>query len=150
MKTLMHLLLSFCIVFTSCNSTPKEDPVEKWKNEIVAVEKEFAEMALKEGIPKAFLTFAADDVVLMRNNRLITGKAALAKTYENDESDVKDESLTWKPDFVDVASSGDLGYTYGKYQYTYTDSTGNTRVTEGIFHTVWKRQPDGAWRYVWD
>ena len=21
---------------------------------------------------------------------------------------------------------------------------------EGVFHTVWKRQPDGSWKFVWD
>jgi ketosteroid isomerase-like protein len=21
---------------------------------------------------------------------------------------------------------------------------------QGVFHTVWKRQPDGTWKYVWD
>ena len=58
--------------------------------------------------------------------------------------------LKWKPDFVDVAASGDLGYTYGHYTYSYIDSTGKAAEDKGIFHTVWKRQPDGNWRFVWD
>jgi ketosteroid isomerase-like protein len=128
----------------------KEDSMEKWKREIVDTEKEFAEMALEEGIPKAFLTYAAEDVVLMRNNSLIIGKESLQESYKNKESESGNVSLSWKPDFVDVASSGDLGYTYGKYVYTTTDSIGNAKVVEGIFHTVWKRQSDGKWRFVWD
>ncbi len=128
----------------------KEDSIEKWKREIVETEHEFSEMAQKEGIPKAFLTYAAEDVVLMRNNSLIIGKESLRESYKSKKSGSGNVSLTWKPDFVDVASSGDLGYTYGKYVHTKTDSIGNTKVVEGVFHTVWKRQPDGKWQFVWD
>ena len=142
------LLLS--VLFYSCNTNMKQDSIEKWKNEIVDTEQEFAEMALNEGIPKAFLTYAAEDAVLMRNNSLIIGIEALKENYKNKNLDSGTVSLTWKPDFVDVASSGDLGYTYGKYVYTTTDSIGNTNTVEGIFHTVWKRQADGKWKFVWD
>ena len=30
------------------------------------------------------------------------------------------------------------------------DSTGKTNENRGAFHTVWKKQKDGSWRYVWD
>ena len=63
---------------------------------------------------------------------------------------LQDEKLIWKPDFVDVSASGDLAYTYGAYTYSYKDSTGAIVEQGGIFHTVWKRQADGGWRFVWD
>jgi ketosteroid isomerase-like protein len=129
-----------------CNS--RQDSLEKWKAEIVETENEFAAMAGQEGITEAFLAFAADDAVLMRNNALVIGKEAMKESLE--ASSRADVSLSWKPDFVDVSSSGDLGYTYGKFIYTLTDSLGNKKVQEGIFHTVWKRQEDGSWKFVWD
>ena len=86
----------------------------------------------------------------MRNNSLIIGIEALKERFEKDKSVGDKVSLDWKPDFVDVALSGDLGYTYGKYTYTTTDSIGKSKVIEGVFHTVWKRQTDGKWKYVWD
>ena len=105
-------------------------------------------MAQEEGISKAFLAYAADDAVLLRDNRLIIGKDSLRANFKNGKTD--GGNLKWKPDFVDVALSGDLGYTYGKYTYTTVDSTGNKQVAKGIFHTVWKRQTDGSWKFVWD
>ena len=60
------------------------------------------------------------------------------------------EINSWKPDFVDVSSSGDLGYTYGQYTFIRLDSIGNETASQGIFHTVWKRQSDGNWRFVYD
>jgi ketosteroid isomerase-like protein len=143
------LLLSVFLVLPmlwGCES--RQDSRETWKKEIEETEKEFSAMAQQEGIPAAFLAFAADDAVLMRNNILVVGKEAIKESLGTGSGD--NASLTWEPDFVDVAASGDLGYTYGKYIYTLTDSAGNKQVQEGIFHTVWKRQQDGSWKFVWD
>lgn len=86
----------------------------------------------------------------MRDNRLIIGKDALVESLNENSRASANVSLEWKPDFVDVAASGDLGYTYGKYTYTSIDSAGNELVSKGVFHTVWKRQPNGSWKFVWD
>ena len=59
-------------------------------------------------------------------------------------------SLVWEPDFIDVSVAGDLAYTYGKFTYTSITESGDTLTSKGIFHTVWKRQEDGSWKYVWD
>ena len=145
------LVLILLLLIYGCNSNIKKDEsIEQWKNEILETEKEFAEMAQNEGISEAFLTYAADNAVLMRNNSLVIGKKTIQENFNDQSSDSKNVSLSWAPDFVDVASSGDLGYTYGKYVYTVTDSLGKSTVNEGVFHTVWKRQPDGTWKFVWD
>jgi len=148
MKRLLLAMVVFVLIFPSCSPDEKHD-LDKWKKEIIDTEQAFAAMSKSEGIPKAFLSFAADDVVLLRNNNLIKGKGDLRTSYEKSLTSGA-VSLTWAPDFVDVSSSGDLGYTYGKYVYTSTDSLGNSITNEGIFHTVWKRQHDGSWKFVWD
>lgn len=150
MKNTLQLILLLSVLNYSCNIDTKEDSFEKWKTEIVDTELEFAEMVQTEGISEAFLAYAAEDAVLMRNDKLTIGKEALKASFEKNKSASGEVSLTWKPDFVDVASSGDLGYTYGKYVYTSTDTLGQAKVFEGIFHTVWKRQADGNWKFVWD
>ena len=103
-------------------------------------------MAGDSGIHAAFTAFAAKEAVLMRNNELITGWENIDKHYKNQNS----KGLTWSPEFIDVAASGDLAYTYGNYIYSSTDSTGKAIQTKGIFHTVWKKQADGSWKFVWD
>ena len=142
--------LLIILLATSCSKQQNDPAYEKWKAEILDTENEFTEMAQREGIPEAFLSFAADDVVVMRNDTLIMGKESLRANYEARKEILKHVNLSWKPDFVDVSAAGDLGYTYGKYLYTVTDSTGNTKEFTGVFHTVWKRQPDGQWKFVWD
>ena len=144
------IILLLAILALGCNPKTNEDSIEKWKQEIVDTEHAFAALAKSDGIPQAFLAFAADSAVLMRSNNLVIGKKEIAKYYESRWENNKEVSLSWEPEFVDVSRSGDMGYTYGPFVFSITDSTGVTRENRGFFHTVWKRQEDGNWRYVWD
>jgi ketosteroid isomerase-like protein len=121
---------------------------EKFKQEIIRAERDFARMAAEKGVAEAFSFYVADSGVVSIGEKLFRGKDAVRKHYES--WTYKDVRLTWAPDFVDVSSSGDLGYTYGKYTFSFRDSTGKINESKGIFHTVWKRQADGSWRFVWD
>ncbi len=138
------------MLFIACNRHSEQNIVETSKNEILSTERKFSEMSEKEGISKAFLFYAAEDVVLMRGNKLLKGKKSLRSYFEENKKSKYEISLTWKPDFVEVSSSGDLGYTYGKYIFRSSDSLGVVTSEEGIFHTVWKKQENGDWRFVWD
>ncbi|MBI2280649.1 MAG: nuclear transport factor 2 family protein [Bacteroidetes bacterium] len=149
MKRQLILIFTAHLVLISCNMETKNNSIEQWKQEILTTEQEFAAMAKKEGIKKAFLNYAADDVVLLRSKKLVEGKKAMDEFF-GIPNESEHESLEWKPDFVDVAASGDLGYTYGKFTYSAIDSTGNKVESSGIFHTVWKKQPDKTWKFVWD
>lgn len=150
MKTVARISILLFLVLASCTSAPDGNSREIWMQEILDVERDFSAMAEREGIPEAFLHYAAEDVVLMRNDILIIGREQLADHFQGIVIHPENEKLSWEPDFVDVSDSGDLGYTYGAYRYSYTDSTGIPVEHKGVFHTVWKRQSDGSWRFVWD
>jgi len=118
------------------------------KNDIIKTEKGFEKLLNEKGFSEAFYHFASDDAVIHRGGKLIKGRESIREYYEKQSLD--NATLTWTPDFVDVAGSGDLAYTYGKYVYTAKDSAGREENIEGIFHTVWKKQQNGDWKYVWD
>ena len=136
------------VTLFSCNSANQRN-TEKWKKEILETEKEFALMSRTKGIPAAFMAFADDSAVLLRNNSLYIGKDALREYYSHSSNDTNVD-LAWKPQFIDVSESGDMAYTYGYYTYSFLDSTQNKVETKGVFHTIWKRQSDGSWKFVWD
>lgn len=138
----------FSLSLFGCSSGPEHAPAEKARQEILQAEKDFAALAQREGVQAAFLAFAAEDAVLNRSDQIIHGRAAIRAYYE--KSTLSEVSLNWAPDFVDAAASGDLGYTYGKYQFSAMDTTGQPIKAEGIFHTVWKKQTDGSWKFVYD
>lgn len=140
-------LISIVLAIWSCQSTTP-DQGEDWKAEVTETEKAFAQMAKDSGLHKAFVHFAAPDGVIQRNRTVLRGKKAISEYYEGRYA--TEPTLEWTPEFVDVSSSGDLAYTYGPYRFITVDSTGTENVATGIFHTVWKRQSDGSWKYVWD
>ncbi len=144
----MFCIICAPIVFLACSTHNEETQIEKWKSEVEEVEKAFNDMAQKEGLERAFEYYAAEDGVIKRSNRIIKGKEAIREWYENDVK--PNETLTWQPTFIEVSKSGDLAYTYGDFVFTYADSIGVAKQNKGIFHTVWRRQPDGNWRFVWD
>lgn len=148
----LNYAICLILFLVSCNSEVSKGDKEKmqeWKSEIRQTEADFASMVKHEGIPKAFLNYADEDAVLLRNDKIIEGKKAIAQYFDERKNSHK-ISLTWEPNFIEVSSSGDLAYTYGEYVFTIIDSTGEENSSTGIFHTVWKRQPDGKWKFVWD
>ena len=147
MKKVVLTLFIGSLISISCTKQPTGN-VETWKEEIVNTEKDFSNLSADKGIAKAFITYAADDAVLNRNDSLIIGIERIKERFK--AIPANPGILTWEPEFVEVSKSGDLGYTYGHYNYAYQDSTGNDLVRKGVFHTVWKRQEDGGWKYVWD
>ncbi|MEP0987844.1 DUF4440 domain-containing protein [Ekhidna sp.] len=148
MKHYSLLLTTLLLAFASCQPTTTAEDTEEWKAEIMAVEKAFNDMAQEEGLAKAFEFYAAENGAIRRGKKVIKGKKEIGTWYENDSQ--PNETLTWEPTFVDVSSSGDMAYTYGDYVFTYFDTEGLKKENKGIFHTVWKRQADGSWRFVWD
>ena len=140
------LALPFLLLFITSCSTPNYKA--EAEAQIRQAEHEFAQMASDVGIIEAFIAFADSDAVLMRNDSLIIGKDNIVLFMGNIE--YGDATLSWEPDFVEASASGDLGYTFGKYTYSATGSDGNTSTSTGVFHTVWKKQADGSWKYVWD
>ena len=122
---------------------------EKVKQEIFQTEKAFEKMSTEEGMKEAFYFFAADSAVIKRqNDTLIVGKENIKDYYSNPAFEMA--KVTWTPDFIDVSESGDLAYSYGKYLWTIWTADGDTAKFEGVFQTVWKRQDDAKWKYVWD
>ncbi len=144
----LFVLLLSCEPNQNTPAEPSMQQMDKWKAEVTKVETDFAIMAKESGVPTAFLHFAAEDAVLNRNNIIIKGKAAIEEYFA--KQTLQDVQLSWSPDLVEVSESGDLAYTYGGYTFSAKDAEGNPIESEGIFHTVWKRQSDGSWKYVWD
>ncbi len=119
------------------------------KQEIYDSEKAFEKMCAEKGIAEAFYFFADDMAVIKReNDTLIIGKEQIKKYYNKEF--YKTAKVNWAPDFIDVSKDGTLAYTYGKYLWVSKDENGNDVEYRGVFHTVWKRQKDNNWKYVWD
>lgn len=51
---------------------------------------------------------------------------------------------------TEVSKAGDLGYSTGPYQFSYTDAAGKEAHETGKFCETWKKQADGSWKCIVD
>jgi hypothetical protein len=122
------------------------DP-DKAKAELLAADRAFCAASVKDGPKAAFLAGIARDGKILSDAQ--TGADAVRDTYMQFPSNA---TLTWEPSFVDVASSGDLGYTWGRYRLMLPVAGGKAPpiLRMGTYVTIWKRQADGSWKFVLD
>jgi ketosteroid isomerase-like protein len=112
------------------------------------LEADFMRAAAERG-SLGYLSYYADDAVEVPNGTpLIQGKANIAKAMGF--LDQKDNHLTWTPVGADMSASGDLGYTYGTYEFRSKDKDGKPVVDHGKYTSIWKKQQDGGWKVVLD
>jgi len=115
---------------------------------LVKLEGEFMKAAAEKG-SQGYMSFYAEDAVELPNGGgMIRGKESIAKGMGF--LDQKDNRLTWTPVHADMAASGDMGYTYGTYEFHSKDKDGNATVEYGKYTTVWKKQKDGSWKVAMD
>lgn len=113
---------------------------------LIRKEGEFMKAALEKG-SAGYMSYYADDAVEVPNGApFILGKASIGKTMTF--LDDKQNRLTWKPLGADI--SGDLGYTYGTFEFRSKDKNGNAVIEHGKYTSIWKKQKDGNWRVVLD
>jgi ketosteroid isomerase-like protein len=138
MKQITIFFLLSLIPLSACREA---DPTE-----LIRVDQEFSALSREKGMKHAFLTYAADSVVLLQSQAMpLVGKKSMAGAFEGFAD--TGFTLTWEPLFADISHSGDLGYTYGLYtRITKADSS----TTRGKYVTIWRRQQDGEWKYVLD
>ncbi len=108
---------------------------------LISRDREFSQESAKQGSAASFTKYAAEDVKLFRNNHLpFVGKSDITAALE-----ASNGVLTWQPESADASRSGDLGYTYGRYEV----KTDGVLTAKGNYMRFWKKQ-DGVWRVVVD
>jgi ketosteroid isomerase-like protein len=114
--------------------------------EMVKTEQAFSKMAEEKNTRDAFMTFIADDGLLFRPGA-VNGKKWMIE-HPVPPSDKK-PLLAWQPSFAGMSASGDMGFTTGPWEFK-GDIKDEKASGYGHFVTVWKKQPDGSWRFVVD
>jgi ketosteroid isomerase-like protein len=125
------------------------------KEEMIAADRAFSEMSVKQGAHAAFLAFMADDVRLFDGDHPpILGKAAAAAYYADVEkknpSAEKNSSLEWTPIEAEASDDGSLGWTRGTWIFSGKKPDGQIRKVTGYYVTEWRRGADGKYKFVLD
>lgn len=118
--------------------------------EMMAADRAFSAMSVEKGAHAAFLAYMADDVRLFEGeDPPIVGKAAVEAYYANRPA-APGTRLEWTPIEADASPDGALGVTRGTWVYTAKKKDGSTAKATGYYVTIWKRQPDGHYKFSLD
>lgn len=109
---------------------------------LLAAERAFSRLSETRGIREAFLANLADEAIVFRP-RPVAGK----KVYT--ERETIPGLLTWRPEFADISTAGDLGYTTGPYEVR-KEKPEETPIIFGHYVSLWRVQRDGSWKVVVD
>jgi ketosteroid isomerase-like protein len=97
-----------------------------------------------------FLSFIADVTTFNGGSPTeLHGREAVMKDWA-DFFDPAGPTLSWTPTKGEVIGAGDLGYTTGRSILRGKGPTGNPVERRGEYLTIWRRQPDGSWKVIFD
>jgi ketosteroid isomerase-like protein len=111
---------------------------------VVEAEHAFAQHSIDHGMKPAFLAFAAPNGIIV-NRR---GPVNAIETWSKRDP-APTGLLTWWPTYAEVSRAGDLGWTTGPFEFREKPTDEKPGGT-GHYFTVWRRQPDGSWKWVLD
>lgn len=97
----------------------------------------------------AFVGFVAPDGVIMPPNEPAVSGAG-AHDWAAKMMAMPGFGVTWTANAVEVASSGDVGYTSGTYDLHANGPDGAPFSDHGKYLTVWKKDASGAWKVAYD
>lgn len=133
------------LAIAGCRATANPDAVEATLRD---ADLAFAKATADSGAD-GWVSYFADDGVMFRPGGVIQGKdsiqAVVTAWFADDTF-----SLTWQPTYAEGSATGDLGYTYGRYQSTGRDAAGAVTRGTGSYVTVWRKQTDGTWKVALD
>ncbi len=112
------------------------------RRSLLEVDRAFAGAASTPGTVQALAAHVTSDVRALRNGlQPLNGIEALQELY-----DERPGAYRWTVQGGDVSGSGDLGYTYGEYEFTPAGTDAPTEL--GVYVRAWRRGPNGSgsWR----
>lgn len=107
---------------------------------VVAAERAFAADFPAMGLAGSFSKWSTPDAIILTGGQARTTAELFAGAPMTRRPG--EPLIEWWPTFAGIAMSGDLGFTTGPAR-----QDGNAY---GHYFTVWKRQPDGRWLWVYD
>jgi uncharacterized protein (TIGR02246 family) len=107
----------------------------------------FCEATRTRGL-EGWMSFFADDAVLVQHQPPVHGREALRVHYQGLFAQ-KDLDFRWTPQHAELFRAGTLGYTSGRYTMSFSRE-GKQVTRTGSYLTVWKKGSDGEWKVLSD
>ena len=139
---LLLLLLGNLSALAASNSSKAADAIK-------TADQQWAAAAAVKDLDKSVSFCGPDAAILVPNAPAAEGPDAIRKWFQ-DAFNIPGFKLLWHATESAAAKSGDLGYSRGTYELSYTDPSGKQISDHGKYITVWKKQSDGSWKVLRD
>jgi ketosteroid isomerase-like protein len=113
---------------------------------LIIADSNFAEASSLFGAARGFGDAIADNGVVFGGSEILAGARDVREFFESRRG----VSMSWHPMFAMAAASGDLGFTIGESVSTSRGPSGAAVQRFTKYITVWRRQPNGRWKFVVD
>lgn len=143
-------MLSACVFLfaAGCAKSPVDTRAQD-ERDIRAADAAGLQAAQTKDVDRAVANFAVDASWLPPNAPAVSGKDAIRAAWSRLMASPGFD-IAWQIDKMEVARAGDLAYALYTYQLTTQGPDGKTLTDRGKDMSVWKKQPDGAWKIVAD
>lgn len=126
--------LLFALALCACATAPGAPEADP--GAVIAAERAFAARAGEIGWVPAFREYATADARM--------GQPGYPNAHAALPPDDGVRTLQWWPAFAGIARSGDFGFTTGPVSFD------EARTPRGHYFTVWRKQADGSWKWIYD
>lgn len=116
---------------------------QKSMDGLINAEKTFAAYSVAHGTKDAFLNFADSNGIVFDQGKAVNAIEVWKKTES------RSSILNWRPQFVEIASSNDFGYTTGPWELKQNPNSDSV-TARGQFVTVWHVDKNGEWKFLVD
>lgn len=145
------LLLTLVAAASHRTAMAQSSPVNrKYVQALQQIESQWNKEYEAKDLDRIVAHYTDDAVVMAPGEPAASGKSAIRSSLQQMIGDPA-FSLKFTPEQVDVAKSGDMAYTRGRYTMHMKDPSTQKSVDDtGSYVTVYRKQSDGAWKAVAD
>jgi ketosteroid isomerase-like protein len=141
------LLLLGGLGCATASPAPSHGSAEADRSALLAEDARFDAAVAAHGVDAWIAEFASDTAIW--DGAKLVHDRELYRTKMGPLLSKPGNALRWQPEWAEA--QGDLGYTTGKWQLHALGADGQDQVkATGKYVTVWRRQPDGTWKVVFD
>lgn len=139
--TLVAAVIVGLLAMLAVHPVPAVVAQESLQAQVLAAERAFAK-SMADRNRAAFAAHLAEEAIFFTGATPLRGKAEVVKGWAR-FFDGPSAPFSWEPDQVEVLQSGSIALSTGLVR----DPGGKVI---GRFNTIWRREPDGVWRVVFD
>lgn len=121
---------------------------ERFEAELMAADRAFDSATQAGGADGWTSFFEQDGSMIQEGVGEIRGRDAIRERMQGAFG--AGVEIRWTPTRAVASDDGTLGFTTGEWTSRVASSDGERAEARGLYVSIWRRQPDGAWRVVMD